>query len=166
MSLSPTLEHYLTDRQIHYGILDHAHSGSSMQSAHAAHIAPDQLAKAVVVKYRENYMMCVLPATHMLMLNWLDRDYSGRYQLVDEAELARLFPDCEAGAVPPLGEAYGMKVVWDNRLQYAREVYLEGGDHRHLISVRHDDFISLMGSADHAAISCTPETADYYRHVH
>lgn len=166
MSLSPTVQRYLNDKHVPYDLLDHPRSSTSLQAAHAAHVTPAQLAKAVVVRDRDEMLMCVLPASHQLVLNWVDRDYDGHYQLVSEEDLAGLFPDCEAGAVPPLGQVYGMKVVWDNSLRHVDDVYLEAGDHRHLIHIGPGDFLSLMEQEDHATISCTPDTMEYYQHVH
>jgi Ala-tRNA(Pro) deacylase len=166
MSLSPAIEHYLTELHIPFDLLEHPHSSSSLESARTAHITPAQLAKGVVVRHQDQLLMCVLPASHQLLLNWLDRDYGGHHQLVNEQELGQLFPDCETGAVPALGQAYGIKVVWDNSLRHAEHVYLEAGDHRHLVHLQRDDFMSMMASQDHATISCTSDTAEYYRHMH
>jgi Ala-tRNA(Pro) deacylase len=166
MSLSSAIERYLNHQHVPFDLLEHPHSRSSLESARVAHITPAQLAKAVVVRNRQQTLMCVLPASNQLLLNWVDRDYGGHYQLVSEQELRQLFPDCEAGAVPPLGQAYGIKVVWDNSLRHADDVYLEGGDHRHLVHLLRDDFLSMMAAEDHATISCTSDSAEYYRHAH
>lgn len=166
MSLSPAVQKYLNEKHVPYEVLGHPRSSTSLQAAHSAHVTPAQLAKAVVVRCHDDVIMCVLPASHQLMLNWVDRDYKGHYQLVNETDLGEMFPDCETGAIPPLGQAYGMKVVWDNSLRHVDDIYLEAGDHRHLIHIGPNDFMSLMAQADHATISCTPDTAEYYQHIH
>ncbi|MBN7796746.1 aminoacyl-tRNA deacylase [Parahaliea mediterranea] len=166
MSLSPAIEHYLNTQHVPFELLEHSRSSTSLQSAHLAHVTPAQLAKAVVVRRRDQLLMCVLPASHQLMLEWLNNDYGGHYQLVSEQELAELFPDCDTGAIPPLGQAYGMKVVWDNSLRHTEHVYLEAGDHRHLVHLHKDDFMYLMATQDRATISCAADTVEYYRHVH
>ncbi len=166
MRLSPAVESFLSQSHVPFDVLEHPHSTTSMQTAHSAHVTPSQLAKAVIVKDQDRYLMCVLPASHILVMNWIDRDYNGHYRLATEDELRTLFPDCETGAVPPLGQAYGLKVVWDNSLRHADEIYFEAGDHRHLIHIGHDQFITLMESSDHATIGCTPETIEYYQHMH
>ena len=165
MSLSPAVETYLSQHKIPFDVLEHPHTNDSIQTAHSAHVTPSRLAKAVVVRDHERYIMCVLPASHVLVMNWVDRDCRGRYKLVTENELGKLFPDCETGAVPALGEAYGLKVVWDDALCDAEEIYFEGGDHRHLIHIG-EEFHALMEKSDHATISCTPETVECYQHVH
>jgi Ala-tRNA(Pro) deacylase len=60
---------------------------------------------------------------------------------------ARLFADCDRGAVPPVGEAYGIPTVWDDSLGDLPDVYFEGGDHRTLIHMSGPDFAELMRGA-------------------
>jgi Ala-tRNA(Pro) deacylase len=165
MSLSSVVETYLSQHKIPFDVLEHPHTDNSIQTAHFVHMSPSQLAKAVVVSDHDRYIMCVLPASHVLVMNWVDRDCKGRFKLVTEKELGNLFPDCETGAVPPLGEAYGLNVVWDDALRDAKEIYFEGGDHRHLIHVG-DEFHAHMAKSDHATISCTPDMIECYQHVH
>ncbi len=170
MSLSAVLQSYLGGSHIGYQLLEHPLSCNAIESARYSHISPDLLVKAVVVKAAQNYMVCVLPASHTLVLGWIDRDYSamhrGHHQLATTDELRLLFPDCEMGGVPALGQAYGLKVVWDSALRHADELYLEAGDHRHLYQVNGDEFIQLMENCDHATISCTPEALDFYHRLH
>lgn len=170
MSLSPAVQTYLSNSHIGYQVLEHPHSRNSMQTARISHITPAHLAKAVVVKAGDTYLMCVVPASHVLVLNWIDRDYSadhhGHHQLVPEDELQGLFPDCELGAVPAIGQAYDMKVVWDSSLRHADEVYLEAGDHRHIFQLGGQEFMEVMEKSDHATISCTPDTLEFYQHLH
>jgi Ala-tRNA(Pro) deacylase len=170
MSLAPAVESYLSEHKVPFEVLEHPHSSTSMQTAHSAHVTPAQLAKAVVIRNAgtegDSYIMCVLPASHVLVMNWVERDYQGHFRLATEDELASLFPDCEAGAVPALGQAYDMKVVWDNSLRHVQELFFEGGDHRHLIHIDKDRYMQLMQQADHSTISCTPDTVEYYQHMH
>ncbi len=54
----------------------------------------------------------MLPASCRLDLGKLSRaSGQGDLTLLPEAELKRLFPDCEAGAMPPFGAPYGVPVV-------------------------------------------------------
>lgn len=166
MGLSRAIETFLYNNDIPFSVLEHSLSSCSMETAHYSHVQPSQLAKAVIVKNSQRYMVCVLPASHKLVMDWLDYDYDSHYQLASEPEITRLFPDCEVGAIPVLGQAYGMKVVWDNALRHVDSVYFEGGDHRHLIQVSHDDFLALMEDADHATISCSADTIQHFQNIH
>jgi Ala-tRNA(Pro) deacylase len=70
-----------------------------------------------------------------------------------EDELSGLFIDCEPGALPPLGEAYGVVAIVDQSLIGAQDVYFEGGDHCALVHVSGNDFLKLMGDAPRDRIS-------------
>ncbi len=70
-------------------------------------------------------------------------------RLASEDEISRLFADCEPGAIPPLGAAYGMRTVMDDSLADPQEIYFEAGDHEMLIQMSRDDFLRLMEEASH-----------------
>jgi Ala-tRNA(Pro) deacylase len=68
--------------------------------------------------------------------------------LATEQELVELFPDCEGGAIPPLGTAYRLVTLVDRDLLKQPEVYFESGDHEHLVKVTGQQFSSLLGDAE------------------
>ena len=56
-------------------------------------------------------------------------------------------------AVPPIGGAYGIRVIWDDSLSGQPEIYFEGGDHRTLVHISGGDFSRLMSEAGHDRFS-------------
>ena len=157
MAMSASLGDYLTNQHIHYDVLKHVHTDSSLATAEAAHVAPQQVAKAVVVKHNNHYTMCVLPASHQLILEWLEYEQQLAYELADERELQQLFPDCELGAIPCIGQVFDMDVIVDTALMDNNDVYIEGGDHLHLVHIGNRDFQAMMEDAWQAVISCPIE---------
>ena len=97
--------------------------------------------------------MAVLPANCRLELGSLHLLLHRRLGLATEQEVADLFQDCEPGAIPPVGEAYGLEVVVDDSLASQSDIYFEGGDHRALLHVRHAALAGLMPGALHGHIS-------------
>jgi Ala-tRNA(Pro) deacylase len=83
----------------------------------------------------------------------LERDL----KLATEDELKALFRDCETGAIPALSAAYGLKVIWDDQLKHAADIYIEAGDHEHLIHLSGEDFRQLMARLPHSVISAGKE---------
>lgn len=154
MSMSPALNHYLAAQQLTYDILSHPHTSNSLSSAYAAHIEPEKVAKAVVVKHGNHYSMCVIPASHQLILEWLEYEQQLSFEMADEQELRGLFPDCELGAIPCVGQAFNMDVIVDTALMDKQDLYFEGGDHRHLVHMESRAFRSMMEDAWQAVISC------------
>jgi Ala-tRNA(Pro) deacylase len=148
MTIASRLQEYLARHQVRYELIAHRHTQSSMETAAAAHVPGDRLAKGVVVADEQGYLLAVVPSTCHVKLGELGRQL-GRpgLRLAGEDELARLFPDCEAGAVPPLGAVYGLASVVEEDLERQPELYFEAGDHEHLVRVRRDDFARLAGDA-------------------
>lgn len=154
MSTSPVLANYLSQKYVKYEVLEHSFTTSSMASAREANVPADKLAKAVVIKQGDSYVMCVIPASNQLVLEWLIYGRQHNYKIAEEQELLELFPSCKEGAIPRLGEAFQMDVIIDNSLMDQKDIYIEGGDHTHLVHINFKDFSKLMFNAWPALISC------------
>ena len=148
MSIAPTLANYL-DRHVAYDVVLHEPTLSSMRTAEACHISGDCLAKGVVLRRDGSYLLAVLPASHRIRLSDLRKQIGDDVHLANESEIEHLFWDCAPGAVPAIGECYGLDVVVDESVDYQPEVYLEGGDHKTLIHMGHAQFAELTADARH-----------------
>lgn len=75
--------------------------------------------------------------------------------MVEEATLEEVFSDCEPGAVPPIGMAYGIKTIWDpqSSLGNQNEVFFEAGDHQSLVRMSGEQFHELMAPAERGKFS-------------
>ena len=153
MAIASTIEAYLRHRQLPYDTLCHAHTATAFGTARAAHIDAHRLAKSVIVEDDDGYVMAVIPAAHRLHLGQLNRLLDRRLGLATEPELRALFPDCEPGAVPALGQAYHLPTVVDDALTDLPEVYFDAGDHEALIHLGRGAFQTLMHDARHGRIS-------------
>ena len=149
MSMAFTLERYLQAAPAPFDLLSHRHSATSLEAARLSHIPGAQLAKAVMLEdSAQHYLMAVLPATKKVELAPISAFAGCEMHLATEDELHKLFADCENGAVPPLGSAYGMQTVWDETLLAEADLYFEAGDHETLVHMKTSDFIRLLGNAD------------------
>jgi len=154
MNIAPTIQDYLAERQIAYEVLSHPRTTTSATTAQAAHLPGRSVAKAVVVEDDRGYMVAVLPATAHLQLTRLERElHRNGLHLASEPQLGKLFPDCELGAVPPLGQAYGLPTIIDEELALQPDVFFEAGDHRHVVHVSQGEFSRLIGEARVARFS-------------
>ena len=149
MSIAKTVKRYLDAREMSYEILQHPHTSTSTETADRAYIWNDQLAKSVVLEDAKGYLMVVIPAAYRVDITKLSRELDRSFELASEGELGEIFSDCEVGAVPPLGEAYGMPVVYDDHLRKLGSVYFEGGDHEDLVYMGGSEFISLFKNSPH-----------------
>jgi Ala-tRNA(Pro) deacylase len=157
MSIPSHLSSYLDQRGTQYDIWTHEHSRSSAETARTAHVPPSQLAKSVILQDDEGCVMAVLPADRVLMVGEFSR-LAGRYRLrlADEDRIASLFQDCERGAVPPVGMAWGIPTLVDDELESSEVVYMEVGDHEHLLRMSQDQFHELMRAQPHGSFSKSP----------
>ena len=124
-----------------------------MNTAEAAKVPGDQLAKSIILEDEDGYLMAVLPATHHVEIGRLSQQLNRKLGLATESEIARLFTDCELGAIPPVGEAYGMEMIMEDSLSTCEDVYFEGGDHTDIVHVHGEDFKRLMRTAMHGQFS-------------
>ena len=147
MPMSATLKSYLEQRGAEYELLPHPHTESSMEAAAAAHVSGDRLAKAVGLKDGDAGLVVVLPADYHVHLGRLHHALDRTVGLATEAELVELFPDCDLGAIPPLGAAYGLETLVDPRILEPPEIYFESGDDEILVKVDGATFRSLLGEA-------------------
>lgn len=150
MTISARLERHLQDRNVEFDLVSHPLTGSSSETAQVAHISGNRIAKTVVLREGDagdGYLLAIVPASHHLSLEmvrtWLGRSVA----LASEQEVGRLFPDCELGAIPPVGDAYGLEAVIDQALLGLDEVFFEGGDHQSLVKVAGAQFRELVAGA-------------------
>lgn len=147
MGVATTLKDYLSSLHLHYDTIVHTHSDSSLRTAEAAHVPGDQVAKSVLLGDEHSYMLVVIPASHRLEVDRLNQQTARHFEIVGEAEIETAFSDCEKGAIPAVGEAYGIDTVVESELLHQDEVYFESGDHEHLVHMAGEDFRKLMKSA-------------------
>jgi Ala-tRNA(Pro) deacylase len=143
----------LTSAHTAYEVVAHPTSFSSADTATAAHVPDDHIAKGVLLKDEDGYLLVVIPASHWVDFKRLQEELGRDLQLASEPEIERLFVDCEPGAVPPLGMAYGVETLLDEALSSLAHVYFEGGDHERLLKINAAQFKDLMQGMRHGHFS-------------
>ncbi len=153
MGIAASVESYLTREHVQFNTITHEHTRDSARTAQSASVPGDRLVKCVLLEDDNGYLMAVIPATHKVDLGAVHRELNRELGLATERELAELFRDCEPGAIPPLGKAYGIDMVVDRSLVDTPDVYFEAGDHRSLIHVSGGDFLKLVADSPQRSIS-------------
>jgi Ala-tRNA(Pro) deacylase len=153
MPISARLKWYLDSHGVKYDLIPHIHTGTSLGAAQAAHVPGERLAKSVLLEDERGYVMAVLPASRRISLRDLEEQLERHLELASEAELSQLFRDCEVGALPPVGAAFGIPTVVDDSLMNAPDVWFEAGDHEDLVHMRGIEFLSLFTGARHGRFS-------------
>lgn len=160
MGIAISLKDYLEAREIAFDCVSHRRTTRSLESAVVSHISAERMAKAVVLRHRDGYVMTVLPASRSVNMDdvggWLKQPVA----LATEDEIAPLFPDCEFGAIPPLGAAYGLHTLVDAELDEQDEIYFEAGDHKTLIHLSGNQFRKLTSAETHGRFCAQLDVID------
>jgi Ala-tRNA(Pro) deacylase len=153
MPIAQTLKKYLTKNRVKYDVIAHEPTNSSMRTAEACHIPGDRLAKAVLLRDEMGYAVAVLPASRHIRLSDLKRQFGDDVRLASEREIVELFSDCARGAIPALGECYGLDIVIDSSIEDQPDIYIEAGDHATLVHMSQEQFADLTATAQHGRFS-------------
>ncbi len=144
--MNPRIEEFLLARQARYRIIEHPVAVTAQEQAAATRTSGWSVAKVVVVKERDGFVMAVLPACCVIDLDRLKGLIGhGEVRLATVEEVRGVVPDCAPGAIPPFGDLYGLRAFVDRSLLRAREVTMPAGDHGSAIRMRAAEFRRIVG---------------------
>jgi Ala-tRNA(Pro) deacylase len=137
------LEEYLANQNVKYQTHEHAPAYTAQEVAAEEHVSGHMLAKPVIVRADDRYVLCVLPASMKLDMEKV-ADVVGADQvfLADETDLAKLFPDAEVGAEAPFGNLYDLPTLVDECLE-KEDIVFQSGSHRQAIRMKFEDYRRL-----------------------
>lgn len=135
---------FLLARSVRFEVLLHAPSPSAAHLAGSVHVSGRAVAKSVLVKAGDRFVLAVLPATHRIDTTRLAEVLETRdLRLATEAEVEAIFADCEPGALPPFGRLYNLPTVLDASLAASAEIVLVGNTRHEGIRMRFKDYEKL-----------------------
>ncbi len=139
------LKGFLDRHGVRYVSIQHSIAFTASEVAESVHVKGRDFAKTVIVKLGATLAMVVLPASRRIVLHDL-REMLGstELRLATEAEFTGAFPDCEAGAMPPFGNLYGMPVYVEASLADEAEIAFNAGTHSEVIKMDYGDFAQLV----------------------
>jgi Ala-tRNA(Pro) deacylase len=141
MAGTTSIHEFLRNAQVPYSVVPHRPAFTAQEEAAATHVPGRNWAKVVVCFVDGRPIEAVLPATATVDLDrLLDLTGGTAIRLAHEFELRHLYPDCELGAMPPLGPMYHETVFADASLACEEEIAFNGGTHTEAIGMRWADF--------------------------
>ncbi len=146
-----SIRSYLQSRSVDFDFLLHRPTHSATHLAGSLHTPGRSVAKGVLVRGGDSFVLAVLPATHRVDLARLSKVLgldADEVRIATEGEVERVFADCEPGALPPFGRLYGLTTVLDLSLAL-------GGDMTFIANMRHEGV--RMRFADYEAIEAPIE---------
>jgi Ala-tRNA(Pro) deacylase len=140
-----SIERFLTTHHVPYTPLPHVRAITAQEEAAVTHTPGRAWAKTVVCVADNAPIQAVVPADRVVdpvRLRGLVGATSVR--IAEEDEFAELYPDCDAGAMPPFGTFYGHPVFVDQTLCADLEIVFNAGTHTDAIRMRYADFERLV----------------------
>jgi Ala-tRNA(Pro) deacylase len=139
-----TVQEFLRQGNVAYTVFPHAPAFTAQEEAAVTHVPGRNWAKAVVCFADGEPVQAVVPADREVDLGRLaDLARAQDMRLADESELRWLYPDCELGAMPPLGPLYRQAVFVDEALTMDDEIVFNAGTHSDAICMRYGDFAAI-----------------------
>lgn len=135
---------YLRDQRVPFELLLHWQAPCASVRARNLRVTGQRVAKAVLIRSDDGYLLAVLPATHRIDLARLGDVLGLRaLRLATEAETESVFHDCEPGALPPFGRLYGLTTVVDASLAGAAEILILGNLRHQSLRLHYRDFEAI-----------------------
>ena len=144
MGISARLKTLLDQNKIPYSVMTHQTTYTAQGTAATMQISAKELAKTVVVLAGEEMILAVLPGPRHVKLHKLGAELKNPVRLASEQEFIARFPDCEVGAMPPIGSLYNLPVYLDESLADDQEIVFNAGTHHDAIRMRYEDFVRLV----------------------
>jgi len=145
MQCKERLETYFRESSTPFQVQHHATAYTAQRVAESEHIPGKLMAKAVMVFADGRAVMLVLPADYRVHLGKAAAALGATdVRLAHEDEFASAFPDCEIGAMPPLGNLYGMPVYVDRSLTEDETIVFRAGTHSDTMSIKYVDYERLV----------------------
>ena len=141
----PKLKDFLDRNEIKYELIHHPTTYTAQLTAVSSHLRPEELAKVVMVNRDGKLAMVVVSASRRVDITALHTaSAASSLRLASELEFKQRFPDCDAGAMPPFGNLYGMDVFVDEGVVRQASIAFNAGSHRELMRLAWADFERLV----------------------
>jgi Ala-tRNA(Pro) deacylase len=122
------LKKFLEARGAQFEVIAHDAAMSAQEQAAAMHLPEAIMAKGLIVRVRDGFVMAVIPASTDADLDRLKGLIGrGKIRLATAEEIGEVVPDCSPGMIPPFGALYGLRSFVDERLLLAAQVAAPAG---------------------------------------
>ena len=136
---------FLDKSGVNYEATEHQAVFTAQRMAAEEHESGKYVAKPVIVKADDNYVMCVLSACYKIDLRTLKKQLGAKsVKLAEEKDIGKMFPDCEVGAEPPFGNLYDLPTIMDKALEKDDHILFQAGTHEKAIRISMDDYRKLV----------------------
>ncbi|AOE87629.1 aminoacyl-tRNA deacylase [Pseudomonas sp. TCU-HL1] len=148
MTMITQLQNSLMQHQTRFDVLNHAASMTTREAARRAGVPPQQMAKPVILDdFQGHWLMAVVPASRHVDLEKVRRLTHRHWRLVHERDFGQRFANCDVGAIPAVGNLFGLDTLVDQSLTEQPDIYFESGRHDELVHMSGTQYMALMPDA-------------------
>jgi Ala-tRNA(Pro) deacylase len=148
---------YLKKAKVKYEVTSHKPVYTAQRIAAVEHEPGRFVAKPVIVKADDKFVMCVLAACAKIDFARLKKGLKAKkVELASEDEIAKIFEDCDVGAEPPFGNLYELATVMDKALEKDEHILFQAGVHDKAVRMKMKDYIKLA-APEIIEFSCSGE---------
>jgi len=145
MTVSKRLKELLDSKGIGYTVMTHKVAYTAQEVAAKQGVTGWQVAKSVVLKCDEQFMLIVLQAPAKVDFDRLKKVLECKEaHLASESEMEKLFPGVELGAESPFGNLYNLPVYVDKAMTEVSEIVFNAGTHTETIRMKYKDYAALV----------------------
>ena len=137
---------WLAGHDIVYEVHEHAVSFTARETAHAEGVDPHTFAKVVAVTADHRPALIVVDSIDHVDMRKTRHVLGARdVRLLSEEELAQLAPGCDIGALPAVGQLFGVPMYADNAVHNDAQISFNAGSHRFTVRVDRIDWEQATG---------------------
>lgn len=145
MATAAWIKDMLEKRDVAYEELHHRVAFTAQEVAQSEHVSGDCVAKVVVIIADDRPVELILPASRRVALDRVRKVLGAdAVRLASEAEMNRIFTDCETGAIPPLRRWNDVAVLMDASISKATQLLFQAGSHEDAIRLNFQDWLELV----------------------
>lgn len=131
----------LKQNHIPFEIIPHSETFSSMKTAQVTHTKGMEFAKPIMINVDGKMVMAVLPASYTLDLKKIKEAMgASSVYLASERDFTPMFSDSDRGAMPPMGNLYGMEVLMDMDMMDDENIVFNACNHQEALRMSFSDY--------------------------
>jgi Ala-tRNA(Pro) deacylase len=145
MATPKWIKEILEKRGVAYEELHHRVAFTAQEVAQSEHVSGHNVAKVVIVLADGRPVELIVPASRRVNLERVRVVLGAEdVRLASEAEMEKIFTDCETGAIPPLRHWKDVTVLMDASMPSSSELVFQAGTHEDTIRLKFKDWLELV----------------------
>ena len=138
------IKELLDKNNINYRVLDHEPTPTSKDAARDRVTSEEQGAKALILRSKGSFILCVLPGNEKIDLKKLRLILNQKSLSLASREEVKEVSNCVPGEVPPFGNIFNIKTYVDKSLLKNEEIAFNAGMVTRSIVMKTEDYLKIV----------------------